>query len=201
MEFLKQLLGDKYKEGMTVEEINSALEGRKFADLSTGEYVSKGKAEADQKAMQAKLKEAQDKLKNKMTDDEKAESAMQELIKNNEALAGQISAMKKEANKARIESAVADTVSKLKIDTTSETYTNFINSVSTEDAESTKNVASFLNDVLGKIYTKGAEEKQKELTGSTEFKKGAGDGKTESIGTRLGKEVGTNTQVENPYFK
>lgn len=43
MENIKSLLGDAYKEGMTLEEVNRALEGKKLVDLSTGEYVSKGK--------------------------------------------------------------------------------------------------------------------------------------------------------------
>lgn len=40
---LKELLGDKWKDGMTVEEAETALTGKNLADLSTGEYVSKGK--------------------------------------------------------------------------------------------------------------------------------------------------------------
>lgn len=40
---IKELLGDAYREDMTLAEIESALAGKKLADLSTGEYVSKKK--------------------------------------------------------------------------------------------------------------------------------------------------------------
>jgi len=40
---LKELLGDAYKEGMTLAEIETALSGKKLVDLSTGKYVDKEK--------------------------------------------------------------------------------------------------------------------------------------------------------------
>ena len=40
---LKELLGENYKEDITVEEINSLISAMKLADLSKGEYVAKGK--------------------------------------------------------------------------------------------------------------------------------------------------------------
>lgn len=43
MENIKNLLGSAYHENITIEEINSALEGKKYVDLSSGEYVAKGK--------------------------------------------------------------------------------------------------------------------------------------------------------------
>ena len=43
MATFKELLGDAYKEGMTLEEIESALNGKNLADLSSGQYVSVGK--------------------------------------------------------------------------------------------------------------------------------------------------------------
>ena len=43
MDELQALLGDSYKEGMTIEEIGEFFKGKKFADLSTGNYVDKNK--------------------------------------------------------------------------------------------------------------------------------------------------------------
>lgn len=40
---IKELLGDAYKDGMTLEEVDAALKDKKLVDLSTGEYVAKGK--------------------------------------------------------------------------------------------------------------------------------------------------------------
>ena len=39
---LKELLGENYKEDITVEEINSLISAMKLADLSKAEYVAKG---------------------------------------------------------------------------------------------------------------------------------------------------------------
>ena len=48
---LRELLGESYKEGMTFEEAEKALEGKKLVDLSTGEYVSKAKYDDDTKLL------------------------------------------------------------------------------------------------------------------------------------------------------
>lgn len=40
---LKTFLGDAYKEGMTLQEVSAFLKGKKYADLNTGNYVSKRK--------------------------------------------------------------------------------------------------------------------------------------------------------------
>jgi hypothetical protein len=46
MATLKDLLGDAYKADMTFAEIESALNGKNLADLSSGQYVSVGKYNA-----------------------------------------------------------------------------------------------------------------------------------------------------------
>ena len=48
---LKELLGDKYSPDMTVADAEKLLEGKRLADLSTGEYVSKAKYDADTKRL------------------------------------------------------------------------------------------------------------------------------------------------------
>lgn len=76
---LKELLGESYKDGMSFEEIETALSSRKLVDLESGDYVSKGKLTD---ALN-KVKLAEDKVTNiskefndykalKMTDEEKA---------------------------------------------------------------------------------------------------------------------------------
>lgn len=51
MATLRELLGSSYKEGMTVEEAETALSGKKLVDLSTGDYVSKAKYDDDTKLL------------------------------------------------------------------------------------------------------------------------------------------------------
>lgn len=43
MENLKKLLGSAYHEGLTIEEVNTYLDGKKFVDLKDGGYVAKEK--------------------------------------------------------------------------------------------------------------------------------------------------------------
>lgn len=67
MATLKELLGDAYKDGMTLEEAETALSGKKLADLSSGDYVSKGKLTD----FETRAKRAEEELRKRMTDDEK----------------------------------------------------------------------------------------------------------------------------------
>lgn len=51
MATLKELLGENYKDGMTLQEAEAALEKCNLADLNKGEYVSKAKYNADVKEL------------------------------------------------------------------------------------------------------------------------------------------------------
>ena len=68
---LKELLGENYKEDITVEEIGNLISAMKLADLSKGEYVAKGKlTEAENKLTNLK-KEYGDYKASKQTEEEK----------------------------------------------------------------------------------------------------------------------------------
>lgn len=69
MATLKELLGDSYKEDMTMADIEKVLADKKLADLSSGEYVSKGKLTDYER----RAKEAEKKLAEKLTEEEKAQ--------------------------------------------------------------------------------------------------------------------------------
>lgn len=45
MENIKNFLGESYHDGITVEDIDKFLEGKKYVDLTSGNYVSKDKYE------------------------------------------------------------------------------------------------------------------------------------------------------------
>ena len=77
MSALKDLLGDAYKEGMTHEEIDAVLAGKNLADLSSGKYVSKEKA--DREKAEA-LKALQDEAGKKKTADDEATQKLNERI-------------------------------------------------------------------------------------------------------------------------
>ena len=68
---LKELLGEAYKEGMTFEEVNTALSSMKLADLSTGKYLNKDMVEAERAKLENEKKDLEQQLNAKLTDDEK----------------------------------------------------------------------------------------------------------------------------------
>lgn len=68
MATLKELLGEKYKDGMTLGEVEEALNGKNLADLATGDYVSKAKYTT----LEQRAKDTEKRLNDKLTEDEKA---------------------------------------------------------------------------------------------------------------------------------
>lgn len=73
MATLKEILGDAYREDMTVADIESAIAVMKLADLSSGEYVSKGKLSDYERRM----KEAEKKYQDKLSDEEKKQAELE----------------------------------------------------------------------------------------------------------------------------
>ena len=69
MATLKEILGDAYKDGMTVDEIETALANKKLADVSTGAYVASSKYQA----LELKAKDFEDKYKSTLTAQQRAE--------------------------------------------------------------------------------------------------------------------------------
>lgn len=66
MENLKKLLGDAYKDGITVEEIDALIGKGKYVDLSTGNYVDKdkfGKVVAERDQLKSSFDELTEKTK------------------------------------------------------------------------------------------------------------------------------------------
>lgn len=90
---LKTLLGDAYKDGISLDEINAALKDKNLVDPSTlGPSVPKN--EFDKAAHE--LAEAKKKLKEKMTSDETAAAKQKEIQE-------QIDALQKENNQMKFE--------------------------------------------------------------------------------------------------
>lgn len=80
MATLKELLGSAFKEGMTIEEAEKALEKMNLADLNSGNYISKEKAARERT-------EAVDKAKaDYESGNADSKKAMEDLKKENETL-------------------------------------------------------------------------------------------------------------------
>lgn len=69
MATLKDILGEAYREDMTLADIEKAIATMKLADLSSGEYVSKGKLTD----YETRMKKAEKALADKLTEEEKAQ--------------------------------------------------------------------------------------------------------------------------------
>jgi len=93
----KKLLGDKYNESLKPEEILALLNGLNLADLSSGEYVAKGKFDARESEI-ANLKKAiaeyQEKENANLTDAQKKDLEHQTLIEEKEKLEKQVAEFK-----------------------------------------------------------------------------------------------------------
>ena len=72
MATLKEILGDAYRDDMSLSDIESAIASMKLADLSTGEYVSKGKLND----YEPRMKKAEKALQEKMSEEEKAQAEL-----------------------------------------------------------------------------------------------------------------------------
>ena len=78
LEFMKDLMGDSYKEGITLDEVKEFMSGKKFADLSTGNYVDTGKYNNEINSLNNKLTDAQNQLNAKLTDEERNAQAQKD---------------------------------------------------------------------------------------------------------------------------
>lgn len=94
---LKKLLGDKYKEELTDAEKLALLNELNLADLSSGEYVSKGKFDAKEgeiAKLQKRVSEYEQKELESLTDAQKQDVAFKKLQESNDQLAKEIARFK-----------------------------------------------------------------------------------------------------------
>ena len=79
---LKEILGENYREDMTVAEISEAISKMKLADLSKGEYVAKGKlTEAENKLGQITKEYGEYKASKQTEEEKKAEKDAAEVAR------------------------------------------------------------------------------------------------------------------------
>lgn len=204
MNELQKLLGDAYKEDMSLDDINAALQGKKFADLSTGAYVDKNKYEADIKAKNEEIEKKAQELATKMTDDEKAQADVAAKDKLIESLQKKIKEDAINSSKTNATAILSANKKLLGIKDDDSGYDDFINSISSENFETTKTLATYINKLVTDSYEKGKKDSGKDNLGnfakdvSTSSSSKEKDGG--SLGTELAKAT-TNSVDSNLYFK
>ena len=133
---IKTLLGDAYKEGMTIDEINAALADKNFVDPATlPKSVSKevfDKTASELAAVKKKLKELE---QNSMTAEQKLQQEMEEAQNIKKQYAKELAKLK--AKEIFVESGL-----------TEKDYTSLLDIVVSEDEETTANRAKAMIDVI-----------------------------------------------------
>ena len=204
---LKTLLGDNYKDDMSIDDINSAISNMKLADLSTGMYVNKEAAEAERRKLEAEKQDLQGKLSAKLTDDEKAAQAVADKDKQIEQLMAKLKENTLSANRSKIYSSTAEMRGKLGIGDDDKDFQDFANLVTLEDTAKVDTVSKYLSSILKSAYEKGADDKHKQLIGDNADAKakGTGDGNKaldkDDIGAKIGKTIKGTGSNADMYFK
>lgn len=199
---LQEMLGDSYHEGMTVDEINEALSGRKFADLSTGNYVDVNKYNADLKAKDNELSNTKKELSARLTDSEKeaadkaADKAriqeLEEFIRNQTI----------SSNRDRVESLTSDIRTILGLENNDTSYNNLLDTLSKGETDDVRSIASYINKIAKDSYEKGKMDATKDSLGN--FSNGI-DKSTSNKGDDVGEfgkslAAGNKSTVDSEYY-
>lgn len=201
---LQDMLGESFHEGMTIEEINSALSTKKFADLSTGKYVDANKYNEAIKAKDAEIANKTKELNARMTEDEKAMAARDADKARIQELEDFIHNQTISSNKDRVESLTSDVRSILGIESTNEEYSKLLDTLSKNETDSARSMASYINKIVKESYEKGQKDANKDNLGK--FSDGVGkdaSGKETKVGD-YGKQLAQSLkpQVDSElYFK
>ena len=204
---LKEVLGDAYKEGMTFDEVANFFEGKKFADLSTGNYVDKNKYESEVSTLKNQLSQKDTELKSKMSDDElkaKEQQQKDELI---EQLQNQLKANTITGNKNTVNSILAGSRDTLDLGIDDKDFVEFVDNITSEDTAKSSKIANYVSKVIKDAYEKGKKDATKDSMGSFGKIKGNGgkvdkSGKDElgAFGKKLASLHATNKETFD-YFK
>lgn len=175
---LKEVLGDAYKEGMTFEEVSNFFEGKKFADLSTGNYVDKNKYESEVNSLKTQLSEKDTALKNRMSDDEKIKLAQQEKDAEIEKLKTMLTNTAITGNKNTVNGITLSAREILGLDANDENYVSFVDNITTEDDTKSTSIATYVTKLVKDAYEKGKKDATKDDMGSMGKGKGNDNGQS-----------------------
>lgn len=203
MDELQALMGDSYKEGMTLEDVSAFLKGKNFKDLSTGNYVDKSKFDSRVNELTQQLNEKTNALNSKLTDEEKSKNASAEQAKEIERLKQLLSENTITGNKNTVNSIMTGARDILGIDAGDEQFVNFVESITTEDTNKSNSVANYVSKIIKDSYEKGKQDALKDSMG--DFGKGKGKSGTEgddeigAIGKRLAEAKNKNSSEKTDY--
>lgn len=202
MEFLKELMGDAYRDDLTKEEIQAFF---KKQVLSSGEYTNAGKAKAEKDDLNKQIASLQSQLEEKMTDDDKKKKADEDTRKLIENLQKQLAESKSSQSRMTASAALAGARAKAGIKDGDTEYDEFISSIAFEDNEKTDKVSKYISKIISNAYEAGKSEAIKNKLGKMgSFKEGQnGDGSEEkgAFGKELAQATKVDTKVQKDFFE
>lgn len=202
MEFLKELMGDAYRDDLTKEEIQAFF---KKQVLSSGEYTNAGKAKAEKDDLNKQIASLQSQLEAKMTDDDKKKKADEDTRKLIENLQKQLAESKSSQSRMTASAALAGARAKAGIKEDDTEYDEFISSIAFEDNEKTDKVSKYISKIISNAYEAGKSEAIKNKLGKMgSFKEGQdGDGSQEkgAFGKELALATKVDTKVQKDFFE
>lgn len=202
MEFLKELMGDAYRDDLTKEEIQAFF---KKQVLSSGEYTNAGKAKAEKDDLNKQIASLQSQLEEKMTDDDKKKKADEDTRKLIENLQKQLAESKSSQSRMTASAALAGARAKAGIKEDDTEYDEFISSIAFEDNEKTDKVSKYISKIISNAYEAGKSEAIKNKLGKMgSFKEGQdGDGSQEkgAFGKELALATKVDTKVQKDFFE
>lgn len=196
---LQELLGEAYKEDMSIEDINNALQGKNLADLSTGNYVDINKYNREIQDLQAKLTKKESEIQTVNNNATNESSENQALINQ---LQEQLKALEKENNKSNAVASMSEFKNLLEIKDTDNEYNSFLDNVSSLDKDMARNISSYFGKQIKNAYEKGKQDGVKNGLGEMGKQKGSSStgAKTENFGKELAQKMNANNPTFD-YFK
>lgn len=200
---LKELLGDAYKDGMTFDEVSSALSTMKLADLSTGKYVNKEMADADKARLVNEKKELESQLNAKLTDDEKAAKIAKEKDEQIEKLLKQIKENNLSNNKSKMYSSTSEYRTKLEIKDDDEEFSKFVNLITLEDNDNSSYISNYLSKIIKNSYEKGVADAKKAQIADNKLNSGSSQGSDtkKDYGAEIAKRNKQTSKKTYNYFE
>lgn len=173
LEQLKGLLGENYQEGMSAQDVQNAF--NKML-LSSGKYVNKDNADAQQRkiekdfqtkmqALEEKNKALNDSLSSKMTDEEKIKAEQAEKEKEFEKMKEMLAESKMNTSKLNFTNNISEAKRLAEISDEDETFSTFISNAVLEDSEKNNSVSKYINTMVKKAYEKGKADATKDSLG------------------------------------
>lgn len=185
---LQELLGDAYKEDMTLDEVQNALKGKNLVDLSTGNYVDANKHNREIQELQNKLN---DELKKSKESNSKANAQNNENQGVINELQEQLKALKLENNRSNATANISEAKSLLGIKDDDTEYTGFIDNVSGLEKDISTGIVAYFNKQVKAAYEKGKQDGVKNGLGEMGKQKGSSEqgAKSENFGKQLAEKM------------